>query len=65
MMSVAAEDAPHVPDRAVNGLRGWIECFEKASFASSLFCGCINDPGEAGSNTDAQKKAYDFGRSLC
>ena len=64
MMSVAAEDDPHVPERAVSGLQGWIECFEKAAFAGSLFCGGINDPGEAGSNTDAQQKAYDFGRGL-
>jgi multimeric flavodoxin WrbA len=65
MMSVAAEDDPHVPDRAVSGLRGWIECFEKASFAGSLFCGGINDPGEAAGRTDAQEKACAFGRRLC
>ena len=64
MMSVAAEDDPHVPDRAVHGLRGWIECFEKASFAGSLFCGGINDPGEAAGKSEAQERAYDFGRSL-
>ena len=64
MMSVAAEDDSHVPDRAVNGLRGWIECFEKASFAGSLFCGGINDPGEAAGKSEAQERAYDFGRGL-
>jgi len=64
MMSVAAEDDPHVPDRAVSGLRGWINCFEKATFAGSLFCGGINDPAEAAGRKDAQEKAYDFGRSL-
>ncbi len=64
MMSVAAEDEPHVPDRAVSGLGGWIECFEKASFAGSLFCGGINDPGEAAVRKDAQERTYDFGLSL-
>ena len=64
MMSVAAEEDPHVPDRAVSGLRGWIECFEKASFAGSLFCGGINDPGEAAGRTDVQERAYDYGRGL-
>ena len=64
MMSVAAEDDPHVPDRAVHGLRGWIECFEKASFAGSLFCGGINDPGEAVGKSEVQERAYDFGRGL-
>ena len=64
MLSVAAEDDSHVPDRAVSGLQGWVECFEKASFAGSLFCGGINDPGEAAGRIDAQEKAYDFGFNL-
>lgn len=65
MLSVAAEDDPHVPDRAVNGLRGWVECFEKASFAGALFCGGLDAPGAADRSEEAQQKAYDFGRSLC
>ena len=64
MMSVAAEDELHTPDNAFNGLRGWVACFEKASFAGSLFCGGINDPGEASGMPEALEKAYDFGRSL-
>ena len=64
MMSVAAEDDLNVPERAVNGLQGWVECFGKASFAGSLFCGGINDPGEAAGRTDVQERAYDYGRGL-
>ena len=64
MMSVAAEDELHTPDNAFNGLRGWVACFEKASFAGSLFCGGINDPGEAAGRNDAQERAYDYGRGL-
>ena len=48
----------------MNGLRGWIACFEKASFAGSLFCDGINDPGETAGKSGAQEGAYDFGRSL-
>ena len=64
MLSVAAEEDPRVPDRAVNGLRGWIECFEKASFAGALFCGGLNDPRAADKSEEAQQKAYDFGKGL-
>ena len=64
MLSVAAEDEAFVPERAVSGLQGWIDCFEKAELAGSLFCGGINDPGEASGKTDAQGKAYAFGQSL-
>ena len=35
MMSVAAEDEAHVPEKAVSGLEGWVDCFEKAEFAGS------------------------------
>ena len=47
MLSVATEDEDFVPEKAVSGLQGWVDCFEKAEFAGSLFCGGISDPGEA------------------
>ena len=46
MMSVAAEEDPHVPDRAVSGLRGWIECFERARLAGTVFMGGVTGAGE-------------------
>lgn len=46
MLTTAAEDAPNVPDRAVSGLQGWIDCFEKARLAGSVFAGGLNGPGE-------------------
>ena len=64
MLSVAAEDEDFVPEKAVSGLQGWIDCFEKAAMAGSLFCGGINDAGEAAGKTEAQQKAYEFGKTL-
>lgn len=64
MLSVAAEDEAHVPERAVSGLQGWVDCFEKAEFAGSLFCGGISDPNEAASNVNALDRAYQFGSTL-
>ena len=64
MMSVAAEDEPHVPEKAISGLKGWIDCFEKAEFAGSLFCGGITEPGEASGKAEKQEAAYQFGKSL-
>ena len=57
MLSVAAEDEAHVPERAVSGLQGWVDCFEKAEFAGSLFCGGISDPNEAAGDIDALDRA--------
>ncbi len=64
MLSVAAEDEASTPAKAVTGLQGWVDCFERAELAGSLFCGGINDAGEAAGKTEAQQKAYEFGRSL-
>ena len=64
LLTTAAEDESYVPEKAVNGLQGWVDCFEKAEFAGALFCGGINDPGEASGKKDTQDKAYEFGRSL-
>ena len=64
MLSVAAEDEAYVPERAVSGLQGWVDCFEKAEFAGSLFCGGINDPAEASGRNEEQHEAYEFGEKL-
>ena len=64
MLSVAAEGEDFVPQKAVSGLQGWVDCFEKAELAGSLFCGGINDPGEAAGKTEAQQEAYGFGKAL-
>ena len=64
MLAVAAEDEDYVPEKAVSGLQGWIDCFEKAEFSGSLFCGGINAPGEASKKDVEQDEAYQFGKSI-
>ena len=61
MLSTAAEDEESTPEKAVNGLRGWVDCFEKAELADTLFCGGINDPGEALGKAAELEEAYKFG----
>lgn len=46
LLSVATDDAPCTPKRAEEGVKGWVECFEKASFKGSVFCGGVTDPGD-------------------
>lgn len=64
LLSTAAEDEEHVPEKAVSGLHGWTDCFEKAEFADSLFCGGMNDAGEAETREKELREAYHFGYSL-
>ena len=64
MLSVAAEDEETTPVKAVNGLQGWVDCFDKAELAGSLFCGGITDPSEAEGKETELRGAYEFGKSL-
>ncbi len=64
MLSVATEDEAFVPEKAVIGLQGWIDCFEKAELGGTLFCGGIANPGEALNREAELKEAYEFGRAL-
>ena len=64
MLSVAADDAESTPEKALSGLQGWVDCFEKAAVCGSLFCGGITDPGDAERSGTALEQAYLFGRNL-
>ena len=64
LLATAAEDEVFVPEKAVSGLQGWIDCFTKAKLAGSLFCGGVADPGDAEGKPGELEKAYTFGRAL-
>lgn len=63
MLSTAAEDEEYVPERAVSGLEGWIECFEKARLAGTIFAGGVNNIGEIDGH-QALETAYEMGKSV-
>ena len=60
MLTSAAEDEEYVPERAVTGLTGWIDCFENARLAGTVFAGGVNGPGETEGHP-ALKQAYEMG----
>ena len=62
LLTVAADDAEETPNRALNGLGGWVECFDKAELCGSFFAGGINSPKEAATRPDVLEKAYAFGK---
>ena len=64
LLSVATEDEEFVPEKAVSGLQGWVDCFEKAELVDSLFCGGVTNPGDASEKQKALDAAYQFGKSL-
>lgn len=63
VLSTAAEDGEYVPKRAEEGVCGWIDCFERAHLAGTVFVGGVNDPGDIKGNAGLQK-AYELGKSI-
>lgn len=63
LLSCAIDDGDDVDKRAISGLEGWIECFERAALVGTVFAGGVNDEGEIEGH-EALKRAYDLGRSI-
>lgn len=63
LMTSAAEDLPEVPERAVSGLKGWIECFDRARYAGGVFAGGVAAPGEIKGHPSLSE-ALEMGKSV-
>lgn len=63
LLSAAAEDQADVDKRAIQGLEGWICCFERAKLSGTVFAGGVNEPNEIQGHI-ALKKAYDMGSKI-
>ena len=63
LLTVAADDDPKTPERAINGLQGWIECFDNVTLKGTLFIGGVNNPNEIKDDNRLQK-AYDLGKNI-
>ncbi|MCM1114991.1 MAG: flavodoxin family protein [Clostridium sp.] len=63
MLSTAAEDEDYVPEKALNGLQGWIDCFEKAVLKGSVFCGGVDAPMDIADNAKLDE-AYKMGNNI-
>ena len=63
LLSTATENAEHVPQRAVAGLTGWIDCYPKSRLVGTLFCGGVTMPRDIKDNPKLQE-AYKMGKEL-
>ena len=63
LLTAAAEDEEHVPQRAVRGLEGWVECFERAHLAGTVFMGGVTAAGENPEHP-ALVQAYRMGHEI-
>ncbi len=64
LITSAYDRSENAADRAINGLKGWIECFEQSRFAGCLVGGGVDAPKSALSREDLLKKAYEMGKNI-
>lgn len=59
----ATEEENYVPEKAINGLQGWIDCFEGVTLKDALFVGGVTDANEI-KNNNKLHQAYEMGRNI-
>ena len=62
LLTASAEAEDSASDGPVNGLKGWIACFEQARLAGVVRGGGANDPGEM--SPEKQNEAYEMGKNV-
>jgi len=60
-LSASADTNKNAADTAINGIKGWISCFNGVQFKGSVLAAGTNNAGEA-ENTPASKQAYEMGQ---
>ncbi len=63
LLAAAAEEDEHTVEGTVTGLMGWIDCFEKARLAGTVFAGGVTAVGEIQGHP-ALEKAYQMGKAV-
>ena len=63
MIATAAEEEESAFEKAYNGLQGWVDCFERARLAGTVFAGGVDGPGEIAGHP-ALAAAYEMGRGI-
>lgn len=64
LLTTAAVNDESVPDGAVAGVNGWIDCFSKAKLMGVIRGVGIDGLGEAKKNTKILSLTYEMGRSV-
>ena len=63
LLATAAEDELKTVEGAKKAVQGWVDCFERAEFASTIFAGGVNNVGDI-TGHPALDTAYQAGRRI-
>lgn len=63
LLATAADEDDSAMKGSINGMQGWIDCFEKAILAGTVFAGGVNDAGEIKNHPELEQ-AFDMGKDV-
>lgn len=63
LIAAGAEESERIVDGTINGLQGWIDCFEKVSLKDVVLATGVCDVGDIKENSSLLK-AYEVGKNL-
>lgn len=63
LLAAAAEQDGHTVDGTVTGLQGWVDCFDRARLAGTVFAGGVTGVGDIRGHA-ALEQAYQMGRQI-
>lgn len=63
LLATAAEDEKSAVDGTINGLKGWVSCFENAKLKGVIYGVGVNTVGEIEGKT-AMVEAYEMGKAI-
>ena len=64
VITTSADSSNGVIQTVLNGVNGWIACFDGVKLSGYLEAGGLEGPNEAQSNKDLMQKAYDMGKNI-
>lgn len=64
LLTASAEAEDSASEGPINGLKGWIACFERARLAGVVRGGGVDAPGQMARNPEKLNEAYELGRQI-
>ena len=64
VITSSADDSKGVSQCVLNGIKGWISCFDGVELKGWLEAGGVNLPGEISNRKDILEAAYNMGKNI-
>ena len=64
LITTSIDDSKGVENRVVNGVQGWIDCFDNVKLKKVLSCAGAEGPNDVKNMPKLLKKAYELGRKI-